>query len=419
MAIRLWRWGLWRWAIVALLAPVLAIRQPDNQTEGGTEGGAVHAGGSIKRLCADDPPFYLHAPLASATARLPVDEPTTLFWVVNAAPKPALLGSLSGSVQTVVYSRARRERLRLFVLVYESNRTAAARSTVTCDVLLPPAATDAKASRAERERLASLSCSELYVWAPSTSCQAASPPPLAHGDTITIVRLTGAWNRHRQLLGLASLRGRYHQALGEGREDLAKFAAQTLLRYFAHAVLLPLGVPRAVYLDCDTAVLKSLMPLHRALLPEHHVAAAAVRCSGEQKGVNASNPFIRGMGFVDDQTQGYNTGVMLFDLEGMCARGATEQMRVVAAEAVAHPRTMWRNVNTFDQPVCEIALARNTTMLTRRVNCREYGTFDTSCYVLHGSKASTITRSEAVASTWSVHVHEWSSGAAMRSRKRA
>lgn len=362
---------------------------------------------------------------AASSPAYPVDKTVNVFWVVNPDPSEGVASLLRLSVQSVIASRAPGERLRLFVIVYKepataTSATAAAMSarakkhggsrgntTVGCNPFFMGVERHRPAlqghGRPWWRRRTRLVCTEREVRHVARSCalgddQAPAPAEVA----LTILRPVGEWETHPKLVQLADYRRAFTYRTSGSRPDLALFAAQAWFRYVAYGALLPLGVRRAIYLDGDTLVQASLGPLFSTRLAGPHAFACAARCLRDPyrntERIMFRLPFVAAWGFTHQSRQTANTGVVVMDLLRSCEGRVPVQLAKVARAAAKGD--LWdRRSGTFDQPVAEIALARNISFVDPRWNCRGPVDLFPHCFVVHRkTKLSALLALEAEAS---------------------
>lgn len=318
---------------------------------------------------------------------LPSREPTTVFWVINPYPTEKVLRQLLGSMFSVASHRAPGETLQLIVVVYP--RRVDRLSPVTCAGLVNGRAGPRNGIGA---KLPDLHCEESTVTWVARSCVAAPPARETHRWPLTlrVITVGGAWDHHPTLQRFAAMRRSFFANKRHDRLDLMVHGEQSFFRYTAHGLLLPLGVRRAVYLDADCVAYTSLRPLHRSRLSGYRTVAVSPRCLNDliADRFNTKHPLVRHFGFRNESTQEFNTGVMVLDLVGICnGRGDEELVRLAEAtlrdikDAPFDSRT-----GAYDQVLCNIAWARNVSMVDPRWNCRRPRETFSMCRVVHAPR---------------------------------
>lgn len=320
------------------------------------------------------------------------EEATAVFWAINSAPAAQYIVLLKTSLWSIIRNRGPNESISLIVVVVEEGGRAIPRSS-------PPP--DWCASLAEGS---SWPCQEHVASTIAGSC--AVPRPVLPQNTIVVVRTTGEWARHPELMALSRLSAAFvNETISHnpreaafGRRDLVRFAAQNWFRVVAHGVLLPLGVRRAIYLDLDTVAQTSLRELFETPLGGSRFCAFALRCLDDpyhsMDYIHTHIGVVKKYGFKDRDAQSINNGVLLMDLAQVCAQRGVESVLEVASAAVRrahhrhHRERLFANSRLIlTQPTMAIAWARNAVYVDPRWNCRRVSRRKSAdCWVVHSKK---------------------------------
>ena len=168
-------------------------------------------------------------------------------------------------------------------------------------------------------------------------------------------RLASAWARH-------GARARWLEPGTSRFAGVPIWGRMSVTTYYKLAIgdLLPAGVRRAIWLDCDLLVLGDIATLWDADLNGHHALAVQDRVVPTVSSSFGIGPW-RELGLAKDAPY-FNAGVMLIDVDRWRRDG-------VAERAMAYLRTHHQSVYFWDQEGLNVVLAGRWGRLDEAWNC--------------------------------------------------